>query len=396
MIKILVKYPAFFRFWIATIVSQLASRMHSLILIWLVYKWSNSAMMVGITMISASLPSVLISPFAGSLIDRKNKISLMYIADFVRTGIMLIFAYLFFKDILNTPLLIAGTVVISVSSAFFNPASMSILPQLVEKDDITKANAIGQISSSASSIIGPLFGSTLIATLGGVEAFIGGGILFFISVLFLSGIKDVSVQREVLKNSLWEDIKSSFSLIKKYDIVYEMISKMAIVNFFFTSLVIIAPVIVGGDAKNIAYLMSSIGAGMLFSSLLFSSKQLTIRANVFLALCLVVMGVSFILLALTHFLYLQNLYIFIIGAALSAFNIILVSIYQTRLPGENLGKIMAFIVAISLSLQPISYGVMGVVIEWIGIVAVLVTSGVVIVASSYGVYRLNELSEDQS
>ena len=353
-------------------------------------------MMVGITMISASLPSVLISPFAGSLIARKNKISLMYIADFVRTGIMLIFAYLFFKDILNTPLLIAGTVVISVSSAFFNPASMSILPQLVEKDDITKANAIGQISSSASSIIGPLFGSTLIATLGGVEAFIGGGILFFISVLFLSGIKDVSVQTEVLKNSLWEDIKSSFSLIKKYDIVYEMISKMAIVNFFFTSLVIIAPVIVGGDAKNIAYLMSSIGAGMLFSSLLFSSKQLTIRANVFLALCLVVMGVSFILLALTHFLYLQNLYIFIIGAALSAFNIILVSIYQTRLPGENLGKIMAFIVAISLSLQPISYGVMGVVIEWIGIVAVLVTSGVVIVASSYGVYRLNELSEDQS
>ncbi len=396
MIKLLINYPVFFRFWVATIASQLASRMHSLILIWLVYKWSNSALMVGITMISASLPSVLISPFAGSLIDRKNKVVLMYIADFIRMSIMIFFAYLFYIKALNIPLLIAGTSIISLCSAFFNPASMSILPQLVKKDDITKANAIGQISSSASSIIGPLFGSALIATLGGVNAFIGAGILFFLSVIFLFGIQDVSIKIQNTKSSLWEDIKGSFGLIKKYDIVYKMITKMAIVNFFFSSLVIIAPVIVKGDAKDIAYLMSSMGVGMLFSSLLFSSKKFDVKPSTFLSLCLIFMGVAFMLLAFANSLYLQNLYVFIIGVTLSAFNIILISIYQIKLPQENLGKIMAFIVAISLSLQPVSYGVMGVVIEYIGIVWVLIISGMVILLSSYKVFKLKQLNEEQT
>lgn len=394
MIKLLLRYPYFLRFWIATIVSQLASRMHSLILIWLVYSWSNSALVVGITMVSASLPSILISPFAGSLIDRKDKIILMYISDFVRMSMMLVFAYLFFIDALNITLLIIGTAIISISSAFFNPAAMSILPQLVDTEDITRANAIGQISASASSIIGPLFGSTLIVTLGATNAFVGASVLFVISIVFLYSIRDRDFEPSHTDSSLWQDIKGSFGLIKQYDIVYKMITKMSIVNFFFSSLVIITPIIADGNAKNIAYLMSSIGAGMLASSLLFSSKKFDIEPNIFLSTCLLLMGIAFALLASTDSLYLQNLYIFMIGAALNGFNIILISIYQTRLPQENLGKIMAFIVAISLSLQPISYGVMGVVIKYLGISSVLTISGIVIVASAYGVYRLKNLNKE--
>jgi len=72
----------------------------------------------------------------------------------------------------------------------------------------------------------------------------------------------------------------------------------------------------------------------------------------------------------------------------------LISIYQIKLPQENLGKIMAFIVAISLSLQPISYGVMGVLIEWSNINIVLIVSGVIIILSSLGVYGLKKLNEE--
>jgi MFS family permease len=395
LIKLLIKYPVFFRFWISAIASQLASRMLSLILIWLVYKWSGSALIVGITMVCASLPSVLISPFSGSLIDRHNKIVIMYASDFIRTAVMFFFAWLYRENLLNVTVLIAGTVVVSVASSFFNPASMSILPKLVNKEDIISANAVNQVSSSASSIIGPLFGSALIATLGGVNAFIGAGVLYLISVFFLFGISDKSdFKTGELKTSLLYDIKSSFSLIKKYDIVYKMITKMAAVNFFFSALVIIAPIITEGNAEYIAYLMSSAGAGMMLSSLMFSSKKFNIKTNTFLALSLIVMGVSFFMLGFARSIYLQNLCMLVIGAGMSAFNIILISVYQTRLPQENLGRIMAFIVAVSLSLQPISYGVIGAFVEWIGIKGVLALSGTVILLSSYGVYSLKNLNKE--
>lgn len=391
MLKLFLLFPQFFRFWIATVASQLASRMHSLILIWLVYKWSNSTLVVGLTMVAASLPSVLISPLSGSIIDRNNKIVLMYIADFFRMTTLIVFAYLYYIGSLNIPILIIGTIVISVSSSFFNPASMAILPELVDKPNIAKANATGQISASASSIIGPLFGSAMIAQMGATNAFLAAGMLFLVSVVFLMGIK--SSNNKVLKDgtSVLSDIKKGFRLIKQYEIVYKMLPKLAIINFFFSSLVVIAPVIAHGEAKNIAYLMSALGAGMLFSSLLFSSIKIDIKPNYLLAGCIVIMGGSFVGLGFFKTLYILDFFMFIIGATLSTFNIILISIYQTKLPGESLGKIMALITAISLSLQPISYGITGVFMEWISVKLVLLISGLVIFFGALGVFRIKKL-----
>ena len=54
---------------------------------------------------------------------------------------------------------------------------------------------------------------------------------------------------------------------------------------------------------------------------------------------------------------------------------------------------MALISAISISLQPISYGVMGVFIEWIGLRNILLISGAVIVLSAISISRVGELNE---
>ncbi|MFP4486186.1 MAG: MFS transporter [Campylobacterales bacterium] len=396
MIQLFKNYPLFLRFWIATVASQIASRMHSLILIWLVYEWSNSAFIVGVTMIAASLPSVLISPLAGSIADRHNKITLMYIADFIRMITLLVFAYLYFEGILDTTILIIGTIFISISSAFFNPASMSILPQLVKKEDITKANATGQISSSVSSILGPLFGSAMIASLGVTNAFLVAASLFLVSVIFLIGLKEISSDIEKLEISILNDIKNGFSLIKEYEIVSKMISKLVIINFFFSSLVIVAPILADGNATSLAFFMSSLGVGMLFASLFLSSKIITMKPTLFLFLCLLIMGLAFVSLGLSNNFNIYIISMFVIGLALNSFNIITISIYQTSLPQKSLGKIMALVAAVSISLQPISYGIMGVFIEIVGVTFVLVLSGLIVSIGGLQILKIKKLNEEKS
>ena len=345
-------------------------------------------------MIAASLPSVVISPLAGSIIDRHNKIVLMFLSDFIRMVTLLTFAYLFYVNLLNITILIIGTVFISISSSFFNPASMSILPQLVDKEDITKANATGQISTSASSIIGPLFGSTLIAFLGVINAFLASGLLFFISVVFLVGIKEGNIQTHKIETSVLSDMVSGFKLIKKYNIVSKLLPKLAILNFFFSSLAIVTPILAKGDAVLISYYMSSLGMGMLFSSLLFSSKKLNIKPTHFLLFCLVVMGISFMCLGFFDNSFVYVLSMFVIGVTLNSFNIVAISIYQRKLPQKSLGKIMALVSAISISLQPISYGVMGIFIEWVGILYMLLISGFIISFSAFGILKIKGLNEE--
>lgn len=394
MIDIFKNNTVFLRFWIATVASQLASRMHSLILIWIIYKWTNSALIVGVAMVAASLPAVLIAPFAGSMVDRHNKIAVMMIADFFRLIIVLIFAYLFFINILDTKLLIIGTIGISLASAFFNPASLAVIPSLVKEDEITQANAIEQISGSASSIIGPLFGSAIIAVLGVTNAFIGAGVMFLISVLFLLNIKDISFAIKKVSTPILEDIKVGIKLVKQFAIVHKMILKMAIVNFFFSSLTIIIPIMAKADVKVIAYLMSAIGAGMLAGSLVLSNKNLSIKPGTILSASFVAIGGAFIFAGFTPLLIPQLIEMFVIGFSLNVFNITLISLYQIRLPRESLGKIMSLIIAVSLSLQPISYGVVGAVIGYVGTFYVLIISGIIILLSAIGVYRLKELNSE--
>jgi predicted MFS family arabinose efflux permease len=340
------------------------------------------------------LPSVFISPLSGTLIDRHNKVVILFSADFIRMITLGIFAYMAYIDQLNSIILLVGTIVISMASAFFNPASMAILPQLVKKEDITVANATGQISASLSSIIGPLFGSTLIVFLGVVHAFLVASLLFFFSVLFLVGIKDKNHKPENIENTVLEDLKSGFKLVQKYEIVSKMLSKMAVVNFFFSSLVIVAPLLAKGEASYISYFMSALGIGMLLSSLIFSSVKLQFQATYFLLFCLSVMGISFISLGFFENLYFILLFMFIIGVVLNGFNIILISIYQKKLPQKSQGKIMALVTAISISLQPISYGVMGVFIEWFDLHNVLYISGVFIIISALGILKVKKLNQN--
>ncbi len=395
MISIFKNNPIFFRFWIATIASELASRMHSLILIWIIFKWTNSALFVGIAMIAASLPAVLISPYAGSIVDRHNKISIMMFADFSRLIMVLLFAYMQYISILDTTWLILGTIFISLASAFFNPASYAILPTLVHEDEITQANAIGQISGSASSILGPLFGSVLIATLGVTKTFIGAGVLFLISVSFLFNIKDLTYSITKITTPLLEDIKTGFKLIRQFAIVNKMIIKMAVVNFFFSSLTIIIPIMAKAEVKEIAYLMSAIGAGMLTGSLFLSSVKLKLKANITLSSTFLFIGFAFVMAGFTSSLIPLLIEMFVIGFMLNIFNITIIAIYQKRLPRESLGKIMSLIIAISLSLQPISYGVVGAVIGYIGVFKALLISGIVILISAYGVFKIKELNEEK-
>ena len=393
MIDIFKNNTVFLRFWIATVASQLASRMHSLILIWIIYKWTNSALIVGVAMVAASLPAVLIAPFAGSMVDRHNKIAVMMIADFFRLIIVLVFAYLFYIKILDTKLLIIGTIGISLASAFFNPASLAVIPSLVKEDEITQANAIEQISGSASSIIGPLFGSAIIAVLGVTNAFIGAGIMFLFSVLFLLNIKDINYIVKKATTGMLEDIKVGIRLVKQFAIVHKMILKMAVVNFFFSSLTIIIPVVAKADVKVIAYLMSAIGAGMLTGSLVLSGTKLSIKPGTILSASFVAIGGAFIIAGFTPLLVPQLIEMFVIGFSLNVFNITLISLYQIRLPRESLGKIMSLIIAVSLSLQPISYGIMGAVMGYIGTFYAFIISGTIILLSAIGVYRLKELNE---
>jgi len=150
---------------------------------------------------------------------------------------------------------------------------------------------------------------------------------------------------------------------------------------------IVTPVISKGNATYIGYMMSSIGAGMFVGAMLLSFGKLNFEIIYKLTSSFIIMGLAFIAISFHLHFYLVVAFLFIIGVCLNIFNITIISTYQRELDSKVIGRVMSIMAALSFSLIPISYGVMGVLIQYFGYSIVMAISGVIIIISAFRIYN---------
>lgn len=396
MIQLLRSCPNFLRFWLSQATSQVGDRIHSLALIWLVYKWSNSAMAVGMILVATSLPGILISPLAGILCDRFSRRNIMIAADLARGLVVGWVAWQSYIGALGYVGLISATVLIAMAAAFFNPAALSIIPSLVERDSLTRANAASQLVAGLSAVAGPLFGSALIATIGVPMAFAINAASFVVSAVFIYMVHEQPVTQTTTRPGFISEMRAGREALRQAPLIMALLGPIMVVNFFFAAIPVVLPVLAEGvfhaGAAGLGILMSCFGGGMFVGSLLLSMakqrKERTIALSGF-----GLMGCCFPVIALSNWLPLSGVGLLGIGVGLSIVNITLVTIFQKLLDNNNRGKIMALITGLALSLQPIAYGVMGIITELLKPAGALLAGGAVILLVTLYLASLKLLKE---
>ena len=386
----------FRNFWYGQIVSQLGDRVHTLAVIWLVYSWSNSGSAVGFVLIASTLPAFLISPLAGSLLDKYDRKKIMIICDFLRSALVLILSILAFMNMLNLPIIVAFTAVISIGAAFFNPATMSIMPSLVKQEELTQANAFYQLSVNASGAFGFLLGSGLIALIGVPVAFLINGFSFLLSAYFIMKLayKHVPVIRE---SHFWADFKEGWNVTKKIPLIIKLFTPIIIINFFLSALYILIPVFAEGvfnrGSSGLGMMMTGLTLGMFFGALIMlrNKLQISIRMLLFASLCLI--GLAFMMMS---FFEDFNFYLFafaVIGVFLNISNIALMALFQKIVPNEVRGKVFGLLTSASVSSQPISYGVMGLLTDLVAPGTILLFCAVALTLTAFRFLTIKELKQ---
>lgn len=386
----------FRNFWYGQIVSQLGDRVHTLAVIWLVYSWSNSGSAVGFVLIASTLPAFLISPLAGSLLDKYDRKKIMIICDFLRSALVLILSILAFMNMLNLPIIVAFTAVISIGAAFFNPATMSIMPSLVKQEELTQANAFYQLSVNASGAFGFLLGSGLIALIGVPVAFLINGFSFLLSAYFIMKLayKHVPVIRE---SHFWADFKEGWNVTKKIPLIIKLFTPIIIINFFLSALYILIPVFAEGvfnrGSSGLGMMMTGLTLGMFFGALIMlrNKLQISIRMLLFASLCFI--GLAFMMMS---FFEDFNFYLFAfaaIGVFLNISNIALMALFQKIVPNEVRGKVFGLLTSASVSSQPISYGVMGLLTDLVAPGTILLFCAIALTLTAFRFLTIKELKQ---
>ncbi len=387
--------PDFFRFWLSQAVSQVGDRVHSLALIWLVYHWSESALAVGMILVATSLPGILISPLAGVLCDRFSRRRIMIGADLARFLVVGWLAWQSARGALGYPGLIAATVAVALASAFFNPAALAMIPGLVAREDLTRANAASQLVAGMSAVAGPLFGSALIALIGVPLAFAINAVSFLGSALFIALVREPATGRAGTTGFL-DDLRAGRDALRSAPLIGALLGPVVVINFFFAAIPVVTPVLAESvfrsGAAGLGILMSCFGGGLFAGSLLLSIGHGRRERSAALA-GFALIGLAFPVIALSPWLSAAGLGLAAVGIGLSIVNITLITLFQKLLDDATRGKIMALVTALALSLQPVAYGVMGLVTDILKPSGALLASGTVILLVTLRIATLKELRE---
>lgn len=149
----------------------------------LILQLTGSATLVSLVLLSQTLPIFLFTPHAGHLIDRIDRRKLMIVTDLARAVACLL--PLLARTPAMLPFAFAGVILISIGSAYFEPAAQAALPNLVADEELGPANVLMASTWGTMLAAGAGIGGVVTALFGRDVSFLVDAVSFLLSALLL-------------------------------------------------------------------------------------------------------------------------------------------------------------------------------------------------------------------
>src|ERR1700754_3753172 len=134
---------------------------------WLVYRLTGSALLLGVVGFAGQIPSFLLAPFAGVLVDRWNRHRLLVATQVLALLQSLALGLLALTGVIQIWHVIALSVFQGLINAFDMPARQAFVVEMVEKrEDLANAIALNSSMVNAARLLGPSIGGIIIAAVG--------------------------------------------------------------------------------------------------------------------------------------------------------------------------------------------------------------------------------------
>jgi MFS family permease len=181
--------PSFALLWGSQTISSLGDGTFTIALAWQVLNLTGSAAALGLVLSAYFIPMIAFMLLGGIAADRFPRRMVMLLSDAGRAVAVLLIAVLSMAHLLQLWHLIVLSLFFGIVRGFFLPAYQSIVPQLVEKKDLTSANGLSELSYQLYQSLGPLLGAACIVLAGPAGAFGFDGLTFILSALCLVAVR---------------------------------------------------------------------------------------------------------------------------------------------------------------------------------------------------------------
>jgi MFS family permease len=173
---------------------------------WLAWTLSHSGTWLGIMSMAEFFPVVFLSPVAGALADRRNRVGIIRVTQVAGSIEAIVLAILVYTGAITIELLFALTLMLGVFNAMAQPSRLALIPTLVDRAALPSALAINAIIFNSARFLGPAVAGVVIAQISVGAAFAVNAttyVVFPVAMTNLRGLPalPVGATQSVLKAS---------------------------------------------------------------------------------------------------------------------------------------------------------------------------------------------------
>jgi DHA3 family macrolide efflux protein-like MFS transporter len=390
----------FWLFSVGRLVSLTGTGVHNVAVPLFILDLTGSGLVMGMYMIIFLAPRLILYPLAGVLGDRFNRKWIMVWMDFGRGFLLLIMALLAARNMMTLSILFGTQFLISVMDALFDPSTAAMLPDIVKKEELTRANSVVGAIDSFSRIVGPIVGGILYGFGGITLALLVNGISFAgsgVSELFiryLQKTKKIERVKEVV-----DDLKEGIHFVRTHRGLLVFLMLALGVNLFITPILIVLypyvlRIVIRFSSQQYGILQTAFVAGIFVGNLiigtLFAQTKIEKMLNRGLIAHIVLLFVFVALIfpgsieklgyaSWTNFFVIFA--VFVVMGIFNAFvNTPLNVKFQMLVPTEYRARVFAFIGVASQAVIPIGFGIIGILLDYTPVhIIALVLSAILLV-----------------
>lgn len=340
------KYRNFRLFFSGQSISLIGTWIQRIAMPWLVYDLTNSVVLLGIVGFAGQIPTFLLAPFAGVIVDRKNRYKILIATQILAMIQALMLATLVYTGQIQVWHLVALSIMLGLINAFDMPSRQSFMIELVEKkDDLGNAIALNSTMVNGARLLGPSIAGVLISLAGEGTCFLINGLSYIVVISTLLFMR-INLKPKMKKSSkVISELKEGFRYTFGFKPVRFVILLLALVSLMGIPFSVLMPVyakeILHGDSHTFGFLMGASGLGALSGALYLASRKNAAGLERIIPVSAVVFGSGLIFLSLAKVFWLASLVMIITGAGMMMVMASSNTVIQTIIDDNKRGRVMS-------------------------------------------------------
>lgn len=355
---------------------------------WLVYRLTGSSLLLGVVGFAGQIPSFLLAPFAGVLVDRWNRHRLLVATQVLAMLQSLALAVLALSGVINIRHVIWLSVFQGLINAFDMPARQAFVVEMVERrEDLPNAIALNSSMVNAARLLGPSIGGVVIAAVGEGWCFMIDAVSYLAVIASLVAMKVTPrVTKKMSEAKMLRQLREGFGYAAHFAPIRKLLLLLALVSLVGMPYTVLMPVfadeVLRGGPNTLGLLMAASGVGALAGAMFLAARKSVLGLGTLIPLTAAGFGAGLIAFSFSRVLWVSLVMMVLTGLGFMVQMAASNTVLQTIVEEDKRGRVMSFYTMAFMGTAPFGSLLAGSVADRIGAPHTLLFGGLGCIAGA--------------